>query len=80
MYVTHDLIDLFNFWKSLIIFISTVPSPFLGNPMISKLSCTDGCSFFFLKRGLKQNFYALCSIVAFLSCLYIMKNHRITEW
>lgn len=69
---------LFILWKNLIIRIPTVPLPFLGNRIISKQSYV-GCSFFFLKQGLKQNIYALCSIAAFLSHLYITKNQNCRE-
>lgn len=77
--VTHDLIDWSIFLKNLTICIPTLPLPFFGNP-ISKQSYVGGCSFFFPKQGLKPNIYIpLCSIVTFLSCLYITKNQNCRE-
>lgn len=74
--VTHDSIDWFILPENLT--ICTVPLPF-GNP-ISKQSYVGGCSFFFPKQGLKPNIcIPLCSIVAFLSCLYITKNQNRRE-
>lgn len=77
MYVTHDLADLFNLWKNFIC-ISTVPLYFLENPVISQ-QWYVGCSFSFLMKQLKQNNYALCLVVAFLSCLYITRNQNWQE-